>query len=91
MDSIFYSTRQVAEMLGVSASCLSHAVWDGRIDPPAKSPGRGTFLWAKDDINRASLVLRSRDAGDIFDHDLPGSVKEELLQVDKLLEPVNVR
>jgi predicted DNA-binding transcriptional regulator AlpA len=53
------STLQAAKTLGVSHSRLIRAVWDGRIDPPAKVPG-GAFAWTEADINRASHVLLHR-------------------------------
>jgi hypothetical protein len=52
----FYSTRQVARLLGLKPDILQKAVWLGRIDPPAKSPS-GHFLWTELDIERASWVL----------------------------------
>jgi hypothetical protein len=55
----YFSTRQVAGLLGVSVSLLTKAVWCGRVDPPAKSPS-GNFLWTLADINRASWVLNRR-------------------------------
>ncbi|NQT01345.1 MAG: helix-turn-helix domain-containing protein [Planctomycetes bacterium] len=66
MAEQYYSSLQVAKMLNVHNSRLSRAVWEGRIDPPAKSPGKGVFLWTRDDIERASWILRRRDASDIL-------------------------
>ncbi|MHC4172110.1 MAG: hypothetical protein ACYTBX_15015 [Planctomycetota bacterium] len=66
MAKQYYSSLQVAKMLNIHPSRLSRAVWIGKIEQPAKSPGKGVFLWTRDDINRASLVLRKRDASDIF-------------------------
>ena len=59
----YRSTREVARLLGVNPSRLARAIWDGRLDPPAKAPG-GAFLWTNEDIERASWLLRSRDASD---------------------------
>ena len=56
----FRSTRQVAKLLDVSISRLTRAVWEDRITPPQKGPG-GAYLWAEDDIRRASWVLRGCD------------------------------
>ena len=61
----YRSTRDVARMLGINPSRLARAIWDGRLDPPAKAPG-GAFLWTPDDIGRASWLLRHRDAGDVL-------------------------
>jgi hypothetical protein len=61
------STREVARLLALSCSRLTRAIWDNRLDPPAKGPG-GSFLWTNIDIERASWLLRHRDATDI----LPG-------------------
>lgn len=55
----YLSTRQVARLLGVSVSCLTRAVWDGRVTQPSKSPS-GCFLWTQADIDRASWVLFHR-------------------------------
>ncbi len=52
----FWSTREVAKLLGVSVALLTKAVWCGRVDPPQKSPS-GAFLWTQEDIERASWVL----------------------------------
>jgi len=52
----YLSTRQVARLLGVSASLLTKAVWAGRGDPPKKSPS-GSYLWTLSDIERVSQVL----------------------------------
>jgi len=52
----FWSTREVAKLLGVSVALLTKAVWSGRVDPPQKSPS-GNFLWTPADIDRASWVL----------------------------------
>ena len=53
----YYSTPQVAsDFLHVTVGKLTKAIWDGRVDPPAKSPS-GAYLWALDDIERASYQL----------------------------------
>jgi hypothetical protein len=52
----YLSTRQVARLLGVSASLLTRAVGAGRVDPPQKSPS-GNYLWTPPDIERVSRVL----------------------------------
>jgi hypothetical protein len=52
----YYSTRQVAGFLNIKPDTLSKAIWQGRFDPPAKSPS-GHFLWTEQDIERASWVL----------------------------------
>jgi len=52
----FWSTREVARLLGVSVGLLTKAVWCGRVDPPEKSPS-GNFLWTENDIERASWAL----------------------------------
>lgn len=55
----FYSTRQVARLLGIKIDTLQKAVWLGRVDPPDKSPS-GNFLWTIADLERASWVLLRR-------------------------------
>ena len=54
-----FSTRQVAVLLEVKPASLAKAVWDGRIDPPAKGPS-GNYLWRLNDIEKASWVMRRR-------------------------------
>ena len=58
------NTRGAALVLGILPSTLYRAVWDGRLTPPAKTPG-GAFLWTDEDIGRARRLLRSGDASDI--------------------------
>ena len=58
----YRSTPQAARIIGVSPSVLSRAVWDGRVRSPQKSPS-GSYLWAPDDIERASWVIRHRSSG----------------------------
>jgi hypothetical protein len=55
----FWSTREVAKLLGVSVALLTKATWSGRLDPPQKSPS-GNFLWTETDIQRASWVILHR-------------------------------
>lgn len=55
----YLATRHVARLLGVSVSLLTKAVWDGRVDPPQKSPS-GNFLWTGADIERAAWALLRR-------------------------------
>ena len=55
----FFSTRQVALILGVKPASLAKAIWDGRLEPPDKGPS-GNFLWQLGDIERASWVMRRR-------------------------------
>jgi hypothetical protein len=55
----FWSTREVAKLLGVSVALLTKAAWSGRVDPPQKSPS-GSFLWTEADIERASCILLRR-------------------------------
>jgi len=61
----YRSTREVAKLLGLNPSRLARAVWDGRLTPPGKAPG-GAFLWTAEDVERASWLLRHRDASDIL-------------------------
>jgi hypothetical protein len=55
-----FGTRQVAAILGVRPSTVAKAVWDGRIEPPAKGPG-GAFIWTEADLRRAAWALLGRD------------------------------
>jgi len=55
----FWSTREVARLLGVSVALLTKATWSGRVRPPQKSPS-GNFLWTEADIQHASWVILHR-------------------------------
>jgi len=55
----YSNTRQAADQFGIKPTRLAKAVWDGRVDPPAKSPS-GTYLWTLRDIERASWALLRR-------------------------------
>jgi hypothetical protein len=55
----FRNTREAAQLLGISESRLSRAVWTRRVDPPVKSPA-GDFLWTRADVERASWQLLGR-------------------------------
>ena len=55
-----YSTRQVAQILGVRPSTLSRAVWDGTVKSPRKSPA-GNYMWSVSDIESASWSLKRYD------------------------------
>jgi hypothetical protein len=55
----YFSTRQVARLLGVSVSLLTKAVWCGRVAPPRKSPS-GSYPWTLSDIERVSEVLAGK-------------------------------
>ena len=58
----FWNTRQAARILGITPVRLAKAVWDGRVPAPEKSPS-GNFLWAVDDVERASWALLRRSSG----------------------------
>ena len=62
--SEFFSTRQAAARLGIRPSALYMAVWNTRLDPPAKSPD-GAFLWTQADIEHACWALRRRPLEDL--------------------------
>ncbi len=61
----YYSTKEVAKLLGINTSRLARAVWDDRFLPPQKGPG-GNFLWTDADIERASWSLRKRGIDDVL-------------------------
>jgi len=54
-----YSTRQVAGLLDVKPDTLQKAIWQNRINPPAKGPG-GAYFWTEADIEHASWALLHR-------------------------------
>jgi len=71
------STPQAAKTIGIKPSALARAVWDGRVNPPQKSPA-GNYLWTARDIEHASWVLCGRSAGL---EDGPQHIKEILPKV----------
>jgi hypothetical protein len=50
------------DFLNVTVGKLTKAVWDGRVDPPKKSPS-GAYLWSLQDIERASWQLLGKPLG----------------------------
>jgi len=52
----YFRTNQAARILGLNPNYIHKAIWDGRLEPPMKSPS-GTFLWTAADIERAAWVL----------------------------------
>jgi hypothetical protein len=56
-------TKQAAARLGLRPGTLTRAVWEGRIQPPAKGPG-GAYIWTEADLRRASWTLLGRDLDD---------------------------
>ena len=55
----FYSTPQVAGLLGIKPDTLQKAIWQGRVTQPMKGPS-GHYLWTLRDIEHASWVLLHR-------------------------------
>ena len=56
----FFSTKQVASILILKPDYISKAVWQGRVEPPAKSPS-GNYLWTIKDVESAAWVLHRYD------------------------------
>jgi len=56
----FYSTRQVAGILGIKPDLLQKAIWTNRVIPPIKSPS-GNYLWIIDNIESAAWALHRYD------------------------------
>lgn len=53
-------------MLGdLQPSALNRAIYEGRLDPPAKGPG-GSFLWVEANIQQASWLFRGKPADDVL-------------------------
>ena len=59
MAERFYNTKEAGRILRVQPTRLQQAIWNGRIDAPAKSPS-GNFLWTERDLERASWQLLKR-------------------------------
>jgi hypothetical protein len=56
-------TKQAAAILGLRPGTLTRAVWEGRVQPPAKGPG-GAYIWTEADLRRAAWALLGRDLDD---------------------------
>jgi hypothetical protein len=56
-------TKQAAAILGLRPGTLTRAVWEGRVQPPAKGPG-GAYIWTDADLRRAAWALLGRDLDD---------------------------
>ena len=61
-------TRQVAELLQIKPATIQRAIWEGRLDPPAKGPGNA-FFWNEADVQRAAWVLCKRSLKHILQED----------------------
>lgn len=61
----YFSTREVAGMLGIKPNTLNRAVYDGRINEPAMI-GKSR-MWVLRDIEQASLVLLKRPLEDVLE------------------------
>ena len=55
----FYSTPQVAGLLGIKPDTLQKAIWQGRVKAPMKGPS-GQYLWTLQDIEHTSWALLHR-------------------------------
>jgi hypothetical protein len=51
-----YSTKQVANALGIKPQTLTMALWNNRVELPSKSPS-GRYQWKLPDIEKASWAL----------------------------------
>ena len=59
-ETKFFSTREAASMLRISAIKLSRLLWQRAIIPePLRGPD-GSFLWTRADAERASWVIHRR-------------------------------
>jgi hypothetical protein len=72
---MFRSTREVANLLGITPGRISKAVWDGRLTPPERGPS-GAFLWTPDDVQRACWALLRRDVDAYLAEQLEGGDHE---------------
>lgn len=63
-DSSFKTTREVAEVLGVSPAQVTRLVASGDLTPAAKAPGlRGAFLFTKEEVEQARFMRDLQTAG----------------------------
>ena len=56
---LYYSTRQVADILKVKVSWIDQNVYRRRIPAPERSPS-GSYMWSTRDIQRAAELLSKR-------------------------------
>ena len=59
-----FITREVERLLGVKGVRLQRLIWDDELEPPQKDGYR--YVWTPADIERASWLIRRRDASDVF-------------------------
>lgn len=52
----FLGTKQVAQLLGLKPGRINQALWDGRLQTPARGPG-DSFYWAPEDIARCAKLF----------------------------------
>ncbi len=62
---VIWSTKDVGKFLGVNPHRLQRAIWDERLQAPAKGPG-GVFLWSRADILRAGWAILRRDVSSLL-------------------------
>ena len=61
-----FTTRQVSALFKIKVGTLSRALWEGRVEKPDTLPGGRALIWDVNSINKASWVMRRRDASDLF-------------------------
>jgi hypothetical protein len=60
-----WTTKAVAQMLGIRTNNLQMAVYNRRLAEPPRGPDGRSFLWTIKDIARASQVFRHKGTEDL--------------------------
>lgn len=66
-----FSTRELCHLMGVKIHMLHRPINEGRLKPPMKIGEN--YVWSEADVNRASLLIRGRDATDLLPLEVPTS------------------
>lgn len=55
-----FTTKQVAEMLGIKLSRFRSHIYYRNVQPPYRDKRRRSYVWRREDVNRAQTMLIRR-------------------------------
>lgn len=59
---LFYTTKQVAELLGVPYAVITKAIFKGAVKKPAERIGK-SYQWTSKEVEKASWAINHRPSG----------------------------